>query len=452
MKIEVHNVRSNIVEFPPDSQKKALLKAFTKKAKNAFWAQKSVKGWNGSTMFISAKKGMFPTGLLEIILIWCDKNNVEVELDDQRICPTPKGPKFDPDMLTGITLREDQSNAVKACLKADRGLIKASTGSGKTETVIALTKSLGLKTMIIVERANLATQTRKRFYKRGFKRTDVGIVGDKYNQQNRQIVITMVQSSHKITNLEEYDVVLVDESHHSKAKTYITLLKKLTNAYYRFGFSGTTFGDDPVDDMYRISQFGNILCEISTQTLIEEGVLSRPIIRFIEINQPQLNFLNGYWDIYKAGIVRNNTRNNLIMKFARGFRGKTVILFKVIEHGQELKRLLPGALYIDGDIEPFMRDKILDGFSKVDEGILVASTVIDEGINFSNVANLIISGADKSPIKTIQRLGRGLRKNDMMIVNVIEFFDKTNNMLERHARKRMKVYKEEGHEIKIFTT
>lgn len=450
MKITVHNTRCSITEFPPSPYDKALIKEFTRKSANTFWAQKNVKGWTGATHFISAKKGMFSSGLLPLILAWAKKQEIDVELDDQRIVPKA-GTTF-VNKLNTYTLRDYQEEAVKAAIKEHRGIIKVPTGGGKTLIAASIIQTLKLDTLFIVERINLATQTKQRWVEQyGLDENDIGIVGGSFEESDKKVVITTIQSVHKLTDLDRFDVVILDEMHHAKAQSYISFLKNMDKCYYRFGLSGTPFGGDPVEDMYRVAQFGPIIYELKTQTLIDEGVLSKPTIRMIEISKPNVDYMSPYLAQYKEAVANNRYRNFIICKFARELKGKTLILFKLIEHGTNLRERLPQALYIDGNTPAMTRDYMLNEFYHMDRGIMLASTVVDEGIDFSSMENLIVAGGEKSAIKGIQRLGRGLRaKEKGDTVNVIDFYDDTCSTLLKHSRKRMKLYKEEGHTVKLF--
>jgi superfamily II DNA or RNA helicase len=455
MEIKVTNTRSYISKWP--ANKNAIIKAFQKKSKNAFW-QRRYNKFAGPTSFVSPKQGVFPTGLLEDIKQWAIDNNEALVIDDQRIVPPLK--RKTPLKEMGLStesgepyvLRDYQLQAVKACLDNHRGLIKAATGSGKTLMAADVIRCIDHPALFVVERINLATQTKKKFCKEyGYSNKEVGIVGGKHNDQGKLVTITTIQSAHKLNNTDRFKVLILDESHHGKAKTYIALFKTLKECYYRFGFSGTVFGEDELDDTYRISQFGPVLADIGTSKLIDEKVLSKPTIRFIDIECEDVSHHRQYLDQYKEGICRNFNRNRVIIKFANGLSGRTLILFRLIEHGDILKKYIPKALYMDGDTPSDIRDKILKAFEKTPEGVLLASTIADEGIDFANIHNLIIAGGEKSIIKQIQRLGRGLRKNDMMAVNVIEFMDRGSNILERQSKKRLKQYVQEGHDCKILT-
>jgi superfamily II DNA or RNA helicase len=466
VKIEVHNHRCKITEFPPAPWDKRLIKEFQRKDKNAYWQSRRAGRHIPPRNFISPKQGLMPTGILPQVLAWAEKESIPVQLVDKRVCPV----KVDIDNLItkfGISseteepyeLRWYQKGAVEAALRGHdlpvyfpRGLISVATAGGKTLISRAIIEAVPVPTIFIVERVNLANQTKKKLVKEyGMKESEVGVVGGKKNEQGRRVTITTIQSSHKLEDIERFQMLIVDESHHTKASTYTKFIKQLKNVYFRFGLSGTVFSGDGLDDMYRVSQFGDVIYEISTKQLVDEKVLAKPTLRFIEVHEPFVENHDGWQEQYRQGITKNFDRNNIIIRFAQGFEGKTLILFTYIEHGEILKKYLPNALYADGDTPMDTREKIFEGFNKMDEGIMIASTILDEGIDFERIHHVIIAGAGKSVIKGVQRLGRGLRKNDNMEVNVIDFFDRTCATLEKWSRARIKLYKEQGHKVKIFT-
>lgn len=450
MKIKVTNTRSKILEFPAEPWRKQLLKDFTKKSKNSYWQMRQTPHWDGTTSFISKELGLFPTGLLEDILFWAKDNDEEVEIVDERInpCPNPKTKQKYGD----YELRHYQIDAVLAALTRHRGIIKVGTGGGKSLIAAAILDALRVKSLFICERMNLAIQTKEKFVK-DYKipAKDVGIVGGKYNETGRLITVATIQSAHRLEDLELYECLICDEIHHAKAKTYLDLFKRLSSCYYRIGLSGTPFGDDDVENTYRISQFGPLIYEIKTQELVKEGVLSKPTIRMIEINSPNLWTVKDYQQQYKLGIAQNKYRNSIISRFANELRGKTMILFKLIEHGKILQQLIPDAIYLDGDTPAEERHKFLKSFNRATEGKILSSMIFDEGIDVETIAHLINCSGEQSPIKVIQRLGRGLRADGTGdITNVIDFLDRTCKNLEKHSKNRIKLYKSEGHDIKTF--
>ncbi|NJL54364.1 hypothetical protein HC928_03635 [bacterium] len=73
-------------------------------------------------------------------------------------------------------------------------------------------------------------------------------------------------------------------------------------------------------------------------------------------------------------------------------------------------------------------------------GVLAHNTILDEGVDVPTIDALILAGSRKSRIKTMQRLGRGLRGNKLIAV---EFANFTNDYLLRHSLQRLEDYKKE---------
>jgi superfamily II DNA or RNA helicase len=63
---------------------------------------------------------------------------------------------------------------------------------------------------------------------------------------------------------------------------------------------------------------------------------------------------------------------------------------------------------------------------------------------------LILGVGNKSALKTIQRVGRGLRKKDVgeNVVKIIDFVDRCSPYLYRHSISRLRVYV--GMDLKMY--
>lgn len=482
MLIRITNTRCYIDRWPKYPFDQKLRKAFTYKKKDGHWANRSMamRGRRvdvSKVCFISEKLGAFPTGILPAVLFWANKNGVIIEIDDQRKILTPKttepvnhlGKNPKTDKPFDLKDRQYQYDTIKEFLSLSpliankdydkhkieipwkRGIAKLPTAAGKTFMSASLIKTLDAKTLYLLERVTLARQTKRKFIREyGFKPSEVGLVGGKTDEQGRKVTILVVQSAHLIKDMSEFEFILCDETHHANSKTYRDIFKKATNAYYRLGISGTPFSEDKLTNAYTRSQLGNLIYEEHTATLIDQGILAKPVVRMIEINGPNIDRIRDWHEYYKEGIVNNFDRNQIILKFANNFKGKTLILFRIIEHGHLLRKYLPQALYADGETSKDERDKIIDGFNKSYSGVMLASMILDEGIDFESVHHVILAGAGKSIIKNLQRLGRGLRANDIMQVNVIDFMDNQHKKLAEHSYRRIKHYTDEGHETKLF--
>ena len=84
---------------------------------------------------------------------------------------------------------------------------------------------------------------------------------------------------------------------------------------------------------------------------------------------------------------------------------------------------------------------------------LIASVgVFGEGINAPNIRALIRAEGGSSTIKTLQSIGRGLRrKQPPNILYVVDFWDTHDKGLDLESRKRIATYEEEEILIRDIT-
>jgi superfamily II DNA or RNA helicase len=82
--------------------------------------------------------------------------------------------------------------------------------------------------------------------------------------------------------------------------------------------------------------------------------------------------------------------------------------------------------------------------------ILLASVgVFGEGVNAPNIRALIRAEGGSSEIRTLQAVGRGMRrKPEPNILYLIDFNDTNHPALKKDSKKRFKIYAEEEYEIK----
>jgi len=76
---------------------------------------------------------------------------------------------------------------------------------------------------------------------------------------------------------------------------------------------------------------------------------------------------------------------------------------------------------------------------------LITSPILDEGVDVSRIHHLILASGRKSKIKLLQRIGRGLRKEEGKLdVELFDFYDDEIPMLKRHTLRRIEIYEAEG--------
>jgi len=342
--------------------------------------------------------------------------------------------------LEGIQLMDHQLGAICTALSKRRGIIMAPTGSGKTEIFLAMLNMLESPSLILFNRQQLTQQTTARAKERGL---DVGIVQGS-NVEEKNITMATIQSIHKIENIKKYKNLILDECHNVASKQYQKILK-LSHWERVYGFSATPVNPHKMDlkSAKIIANIGPVIFNTGTKDLMEKGIIARPKIFMVPINMPDDIEDFSYREAEAAGIIYNKHRNKIIANIAERHRSEGVlILNKYIDQGKEIQKLIPDAPFIWHEIVVKERLEIVKKFDDRKIDILIASRILDEGINIKNFKVLIIASAGISFVKTIQRLGRGLRvTEDKKSITVYDFLDNTNHRLLKHSKFRIKTYK-----------
>lgn len=254
---------------------------------------------------------------------------------------------------------------------------------------------------------------------------------------------------------------LTHNCHHSKAGTWYSSLSLCENATYRVGLTGTVDKKDKMGWMRLQALFSDVIARVSNKHLIDKGISSKPTIRLVPIKEPRnIELINNYREAYKAGIVENDFRNEIAAKLAVSYTkqrpGGILISVREIDHGERILEKLRGygmdVEFIHGGSDPEHRALQLDRFAKGQLKILIASTIIDEGVDMKSIGCLILAAGGKSMRQLLQRLGRGLRLNgiDGNSVLVFDFYDQTNKFLLQHSKERINIFKAEHLDVKKF--
>lgn len=410
------------------------------------------RGWDGKKGYIG-QSGEFRTGLLPLILKDLEKIGCTPIVVESNYANHPKDYNFPDIKYYGF-----QENLIKRALLAKRGVIKSPTGSGKTLIMAGLVKSLSdKKTVILFNSKQLLKQTFDFLSNLGIDNLGIAF-GEGY--QNGDIMLCTVQSIDKIfhTHLEEAEVLMIDEVHEfCTGATSLAAIESFPKAAYRFGFTATPPKDDiPYHNL--IGAIGAVLEERSTTDLIEEGFLTKPIIQIIKINHKDTHLSHdmSYREVYDQFLINSTERNNVIKNIVKNIRSKdknskVLILVKELEHLERLKDLIPDAYALEGKDTLEERYKVISKFLKKDKGVLIATKIMQTGINIEEITHFINARGYKSEIPTIQGLGRSLRKHhSKQKVYCYDFNDGDIKYLGSHSRNRLRSYRDEGHEVTMI--
>jgi len=443
-----------------------------------FMPQYRNKYWDGKIRLFSNHTGEIYVGLLDKLIQFCEDHNYTYEFEDNEYYGLPfqtneliskEGVKDYMYSICKHVPRDYQIEGVYDALKHNRKLLISPTASGKSLMIYSIVRYYVEKkqnTLIVVPTTSLVEQMYKDFEDYGW---DVGsfchkIYAGKERETNSQVIITTWQSIYKLPRkyFERFSVVIGDEAHQFKSKSLISIMTKLSDAKYRFGFTGTLDGTQTHKWVLE-GLFGPSYKIIKTDELMKKGHLAT-----LDINVLLLKHSPNKFETFEDEvqyIISHEKRNRFIRNLALDLKGNTLILFARVEaHGQPLYEMINNkkidnrnVFFIHGGVDTEDREKVREITEKESNAIIVASYgTFSTGINIKNLHNIIFASPSKSRIRNLQSIGRVLRKGDKKskatlydIADDIRYKSRKNYTLN-HLIERIKIYNEENFNYDII--
>jgi superfamily II DNA or RNA helicase len=199
-----------------------------------------------------------PRGFLTEVIKLLKEADAEYEIQDKRNTTS------DIRLARGnssVVLREDQTAAVRSIRSSEQGIINAQPGRGKTVIALASICDIKQKTLIIVDKANIAKQWKERA-KEHFD-LDIGLIGDK-EWEEKDITVAIQQTLWSRREelqeqgwFEKWGYLIIDECHHLPALTFYDIVSRFP-AKYRIGLSATV-GKTPAKEKTALLTLGPII-------------------------------------------------------------------------------------------------------------------------------------------------------------------------------------------------
>jgi len=409
------------------------------------------------------------TGVCDLGLFWeikqyLLKEKVDITVTDelQKELTVGKGNQVNLYRDFALDLREYQEDVIKKALKLGRGTCVLGTGAGKTFTTAALIENYfqscadkdTFKCVVLVPDLGLVSQTYDEFLNCGttFKLTKW--TGKTKPDLTANVVICnigIVQSRFKENDWIKYvDLLIVDECHKVKASNKISKIISKIKTHNKYGFTGT-LPENQLDKWSIIGKFGPVIYEKSSYELRLEDYLANVLVKIVNLEYRQHPIYNGPAG-YRAEldfIYESDRRNHFLAKLCGKLDNNTLILVNHIKHGELLKVYLDTlttkqVYFIRGEVEVDEREKIKEIMEKDSNVICIAiSAIFSTGINIKNIHNIVFAAGGKSFVRTVQSIGRGLRKHNTKDKLVI--FDICDRLRYgiRHSDKRKEIYEAE---------
>lgn len=452
---------------------------FTFDIENAkFMPQYRSKYWDGKIRLYSNHTGEIYVGLLDKLVSWAKKFDYSIEFKNNKFYGLPfeenemismEGVSDYMNRVSKHNPRDYQINAVYDALKYNRKLLISPTASGKSLMIYSIVRYFTEKesnTLLIVPTTSLVEQMHKDFEDYGWDAEKYchKIYSGKEKSTNKNVIITTWQSIYNLPRsfFEKFDVVIGDEAHQFKSKSLVSIMTKMDNAKYRFGFTGTLDGSQTHKWVLE-GLFGPSYKVTQTKELIEKGYLSKLDIKVLLLKHNEHQF-NEYEDEIQY-LINHERRNKFIKNLSLDLKGNTLLLFNRVEtHGQPLYELINSSasgkrkiFFIHGGVDTEEREQVREITEKENDAIIVASYgTFSTGINIKKLHNVIFASPSKSRIRNLQSIGRVLRKGENKtkailydIADDITYKSKKNYTLN-HLIERIKIYNEEQFNYEII--
>lgn len=348
--------------------------------------------------------------------------------------------------------RDYQQEAVELMLTNFRGVINFATGLGKTLTAVHAIKAHDKKTLIICPGKTIAVNFEKELIE-AFGKDRIGFYG---NGRKKMGDITVGMVTTVLNNIDDFKkedlgLVITDESHHTSADTFYRISEELGDVGHMFGLTATNFRNDG-KDIVMTAAVGETLINRDLIWGIENGWLADPHVYVREVETTGRQYKGDKLKNYKSHVLNSNEMNQVLINDINSFvnKGLSVLcLVNEVAHGDFLSKQTG---------LPFATGKNKQSAQLVDDlnsesipGLIGTGSYIGEGTDTKNVDVLILANFMASKGIHWQNIGRGLRihKGRNKVI-VIDYIPKGSDMLTRHAKTRIKNYKEITDNLKFI--
>lgn len=436
--------------------------------------------WDGKVAFFGIGGTGYVNHLDVIVKILEDNNITFGEIEDQRhpidlnfetitesywADQDVRWPKGHPAENELIMLRDYQVEAINNFANNPQSLQQIATGAGKTITTATLSH-MGEKygrSIVIVPNKSLVVQTEEDYINCGL---DVGVYFGDRKDMNKTHTICTWQSLNTLDkkykdgesamSLDEFlqgvTCVIVDEVHQAKADVLKNLLtRNLKFAPIRWGLTGTV-PKAPHEFESIHASIGPVIGQISAKELQDKGVLSACHVNVVQLAD---NITYSDYQSELKYLTTNKARIEYIGKMLNKVKesGNTLILVDRISAGEMLHELIPGSVFVKGDVKLKDRKEAYDEINEGTNHVVIATYgVAAVGINIPRIFNLVLLEPGKSFVRVIQSIGRGVRKAKDK--DFVQIWDITSNckFAKRHLTQRKKFYKEAEYPFTIEKT
>lgn len=443
-----------------------------------------IKFWLPHSNILGVETIKFPTGLCEYVAqkTGCQIEHKKTQYDQYSPSDVQAIAKEVQKVFPGFEVRDYQRDLTMASVDKYSSMIVSATGSGKSSVMTMLTMLWKNKRIIVTNNQNfILKQIYDRFLAMGISKDEIA-TGT--TDLSKRIVIISTQTAYNriksqdpefVEYLKGVEVIIADEMQHYQSISNFSMLFYTPNLQHLVGYTGSPFRNpknpyNNATDMTTIALFGEPAITYSMEDSIANQNIATPYSYFINYDCYSMDYIKGadFFIQYNKCIVYNKQRNKAgieVLRFLDANNIKTLALFRIVKkHGlpilKELKQYGVRALFLQGGETIYEYDdklKLKSRKGNIDDikkalhedgyNIILASQVMDEGVDISSFQAGVLFTGGKSAIKIIQQTGRVSRAKSSgeNISLVVDFNDsKINSMFKNQYMSRKMTLKKNG--------
>ena len=428
---------------------------YEKKLRMGYWIGKTPEyirlyEWNGNTMIV-------PFGLCRELMPMLKGTYLSCDFKQNEVIHYGGN---------DIPLYDYQEEAVKHMVNAKLGILKATTGSGKTQCGIAMIKAHERKALWLCHTADLLKQSRDR----ALQYMDENLIGTiTAGKVNVGIGVTFatVQTMAKLdlTQYRDYwDVVIVDECHRvAVSDDSFTMYQKVLghlSARHKYGLTATP---ERSDGLIRatFALLGGIAYEVPEEE-VADRVMGFKVISILTSTEVTEECQNTDGTVNYAKLINHITtdsvRNNIIAKYIEENAGHScLILSDRLQQLQDIMGMLPDCIardcvFVNGKMTSKKgkaeREQALDDMRSGKKRYLFASyPLAKEGLDIPRLDRLFLASPCKFSNIITQAVGRVRRTFEGKETPVVYDFVDPIGFCFGAYKKRKSCYRKMGAEI-----
>jgi len=349
-----------------------------------------------------------------------------------------------------LALRDYQLRALNACRAVIRAgkrrcLLVAPTGSGKTTIAAESIRSAiarGSRTLFLAHRQELLNQCHDRLLEFGVASSIIRAADPRMDLTQAVQVASVQTMARRLERFasDSFDLIIVDEAHHTRAATYARILDHFCAARAVLGLTATPIRADgrglaeSYDALVEAASMGEL---VQLGFLVPTRMYTAPDMDLTGIHRRQ-----GDYVLSELGERMNHEIlvGNIVTEWQRlASDRRTVVFATTVAHSQSIARRFVAAgiraEHLDGGMDDQERDGVLDRVRSGATQVVVNCQILTEGWDMPEVACCVLARPTKSLGLYLQMSGRALRpapgKRDCIILDHANCFREHGGVSDR---------------------